>query len=239
LGGRGVAVEVYLQELSLALTREVTMKNPSCQKTVRIFASIGLCTALVLSVTSCNGSGSSPTDPAGDATGGGSNVISTSSGTLELLMIDAPTDEICELHVFIKDLRIKPNGKPQMLLGTEIGAFDLLALQDGPPAVLGSFSLAQDQYQFIEILLEESMSYVIEKEDPTNPANLNCLLTRSDLQIPSAQIKVAGGPFPVDANTTITIDFDAHKSLKKKGGNSGSNKGWQLKPDVSISNVQP
>jgi hypothetical protein len=217
------------------------MKNQSWQEKLRITASIGFCAAAVFSVTSCN-SGSSPTDPAGDAAsssgGGGTSVISTSSGTLEILMIDAPTDELCELHVFIKDLRVKPDGQPQMLLATELGDFDLLELQNGPPAVLGPFQVAQTKYQFIEILLDESRSYVIEK-DPTDPNNLSCLLTESALQIPSAKFKVAGGPFQVDANTTITIDFDADKSLKKKGGNSGKDKGWQLNPDVSITNVQP
>ena len=215
------------------------MNNQSWPETVKTIASIGFCAAVVFSVTSCNSSGSSPTEPEGGATGGGTSVISTASGNLELLMIDAPTDEICELHVYIKDLRVKPHGKPQMKLASELGEFDLLALQDGPPAVLGSFAVEQGQYQFIEILLDESMSYVIEKEDPTDPNNPNCLLTRSDLQVPSSKFKVAGGPFPVDSNTTITIDFDAHKSLKKKGGNSGNGKGWQLKPDVSITNVQP
>ena len=216
------------------------MKNQSWQETLRIIASIGLCTAVVFSVTSCN-SGSSPTDPAGDSTsaGGGTGVITPSSGALEILMIDAPTDELCELHVFIKDLRVKPDGQPQMVLGTELGEFDLLVLQDGASAVLGPFQVAQTRYQFIEILLDESRSYVIEKEDPTDPRNLNCLLTQSELQIPSAKFKVAGGPFEVDANTTITIDFDADKSLKKKGGNSGKDNVWQLKPDVSITNVQP
>ncbi len=216
------------------------MNNQSWQETVRIIASIGFCAAVVFSVTSCN-SGSSPTDPAGDsaAAGGGTGVISTSSGTLEILMIDAPTDELCELHVFIKNLRVKPDGQPLMRLGTEHGDCDLLQHQDGPPAVLGTFQVAQTKYQFIEILLDEGLSYVIEKEDPTDPSNLNCLLTQSPLQIPSAKFKVAGGPFEVDANTTITIDFDADKSLKRKGGNSGKDKGWQLNPDVSITSVQP
>ena len=217
------------------------MNNQSWQETVRIIASIGFCVAVVFSVTSCNSGSSSPTDPAGDSAsaGGGTSVISPSSGALKILMIDAPTDELCELHVFIKDLRVKPDGQPQMRLGTELGDFDLLELQDGPPAVLGPFQVAQTKYQFIEILLDEGLSYVIEKEDPTDPSNLNCLLTQSPLQIPSAKFKVAGGPFEVDDHTTITIDFDADKSLEKKGGNSGKDKGWQLNPDVSITNVQP
>jgi hypothetical protein len=186
------------------------------------------------------GGGNSPTEPDGSNILGitGADPQSSAGGSLTVKMIDAPTDEICELHVYIKDLRVKPDGQPQMLLGTEIGDFDLLELQDGPPAVLGDFAIDQGLYQFVEILLDESQSYVIEKEDPADPSNTNCMTLQSPLQIPSAKFKVAGGPFNVDENTTITIDFDADKSLGRKGGN-GKDKGWTLRPDVSITSVEP
>ena len=199
------------------------------------FCSISL--VALMAIAGCNGS-SSPTEPSGaGASGTGADGVPL-SGSLQIKMIDAPTDEICELHVYIKDLRVKPDGQPQMLLGTDIGDFDLLELQDSPPAVLGNFSIDQGLYQFVEILLDESRSYVVEK-DPSDPANLNCLTTQSPLQIPSAKFKVSGGPFNVDESTSITIDFDAHKSLKIKGGGNSGDKGWQLKPDVSITNVEP
>ena len=200
-----------------------------------------LTTALVLGafvLAGCS-DGNSPTEPETTADTVTSPAPTSSSGTLRIRMIDAPTDEICELHVYIADLRVKPDGVPPLLLGTALGDFDLLALEDGPPAVLGDFPVEQGLYQFIEILLDESRSFVIEKEDPSDVDNMNCLETESPLQIPSAKFKVNGGPFLVDAQTTITVDFDARKSLSKKGGNSGAAKGWQLKPVVSISSVEP
>ena len=160
--------------------------------------------------------GDSPTEPETSADTVTSPAPTFSSGgTLHIRMIDAPTDEICELHVYIADLRVKPDGLPPLLLGTALGDFDLLALENGPPAVLGDFPVEQGRYQFIEILLDESRSFVIEKEDPSDLNNMNCLETESSLQIPSAKFKVNGGPFDVDEQTTITIDFDARKSLKK------------------------
>jgi hypothetical protein len=202
-----------------------------------------LTTAFVLAVFVLAGctDGNSPTEPETETSEDTvtSPAPTSSSGTLHIRMIDAPTDEICELHVFIADLRVKPDGEPPLLLGTALGDFDLLALQDGPPAVLGEFPVEQGRYQFIEILLDESRSFVIEKEDPFDEENMNCLETESSLQVPSAKFKVNGGPFDVDEQTTITIDFDARKSLKKKGGNSAAAKGWQLKPVVSITSVEP
>lgn len=186
-----------------------------------------LCSAVAFVLASC-GSSSSPTAPAG-------------GGNLQIKLMDAPTDEICKLVVYIEDLRVKPDGLPQMLLGNQIGEFDLLELQDGPPVLLGDFAVDPGLYQFIEILLDESQSFVVEKIDPDNSDRVdNCLDEPSPLQIPSAKFKVNGGPFEVDDRTEIVIDFDAEKSLSRKtGGGGGADKGWQLKPDVSIAQVDP
>ncbi len=188
-------------------------------------AAVALCLSMGLWMAGCGGD-SGPTDPAG------------ANGSLKIWLTDAPTDEICELHVYIRDMRVKPDGQPQLLLGSEIGDYDLLQLQGGPAALMGDFTVDQGRYQFIEILLDESQSFVFEKQDPSNPTS-SCLTTQSPLQVPSEKIKVAGPPFEVDESTGITIDFDARKSLKRKGGGGGSDEGWQLKPVVSIESISP
>ena len=182
---------------------------------------------LVLSLGSCSDS-STPTDP---------NDTSTKA-TLAINMVDDPTEEICELWVYIRDIRVKPDGQPPMLLGTDIGDYELLELQDGPAAPLGKWVVDGGTYQFIEILLDESLSSVIEVNPDyvDDPTLLPCLETPTALQIPSAKFKVNGGPFTVNSDTTVTIDFDAKNSLKRKGG-SQNPKGWQLKPKVSIVGV--
>lgn len=234
----------------------------SHQRSFSIKSSISLFAAsiaILFMVSSCGGS-SSPTEPEaapnpiGDTTGtgstsnaggsggtgdGGTEDGGTSSGTLAIQMIDDPTEEICELYVYIRDIRVKPDQESPILLGTDIGLYELLALQDGPPASLGEWVVDGGLYQFIEILLDEDLSYVVEK-DPLDPGTSdapNCLKTTSALQIPSEKVKVNGGPFTVAAETMITIDFDAEKSLKRKGS-SKNPKGWQLKPTVSIVGVE-
>ena len=129
--------------------------------------------AILIFVGNCGGSGS-PTEPEAasstvdSGTGGGSNNSSgsgsgsgggnpgdggTTSGKLAIQMIDDPTEEICQLWVYIRDIRVKPDQEPPILLGTGIGLYELLALQEGPPAPLGDWEVDEGTYQFIEMLL--------------------------------------------------------------------------------------
>lgn len=201
------------------------MKNQRFVANWTLPVTLAICLVLVLSLGSCSGS-SSPTEP-----GDGGNT----TGTLAINMIDDPTDEVCELWIYIQDIRVKPDGQTPMLLGNDIGGWDLLSLQQGVEAQLGTWVVDPGVYQFIELLLDESRSYVIEVDldDPGAPENPNCLATPSALQVPSQKFKVNGGPFSVTAETTVTIDFDAKRSLKRKGS-SNNPQGWQLNPKVSI-----
>ena len=208
-----------------------------------------------LLVIACSSDSSSPTEPVADATTSGTGSSDSGSsdssddsdgttdtdvtgGSLQISMTDAPTDEICQLVVFIEDLRVKKDGSPAQILGAVngIGAYDLLQLQNGQEIVLGNFDVEQGLYQFIEMLLDESQSYVVEKIDPTDPdITTNCELEQMPLKIPSEKFKIKGGPFEVDELTEVLIDFDAKNSLKT----TGNGKTYQLKADVSIVQVDP
>ena len=191
---------------------------------------LGVAGCLLLAVGwlhACGGGSDGPTAP--DQPG--------ANGNLEILLVDAPADEICELWVYIEDLRVKPDGQPAFSLGGDpIGPVELLALRNGPPALLVDAGVEQGRYQFIEILLDQDQSFVVESaaDDPANPV---CPGEVVDLQIPSEKFKVNGGPFDVTANTAVILDFDAAKSLKRKGSTNNP-KGWRLNPDVSIVEVQ-
>ena len=208
-----------------------------------------------LLVIACSSDSSSPTEPVADTTASGSGSSDSGSsdssddssdttdtdvtgGSLQISMTDAPTDEICQLVVFIKDLRVKKDGSPAQILGAVngIGAYDLMQLQNGQEIVLGNFDVETGLYQFIEMLLDESQSYVVEKIDPDDPDIItNCEIEQVPLKIPSEKFKINGGPFEVDEQTEVLIDFDAKNSLKT----TGNGKTYQLKADVSIVDVDP
>lgn len=189
-----------------------------------------LTAALVLSIgifpASCNSS--SPTEP---------DSVASDHGSLTLKMVDLPTDEICQLWVYFEGLKVKRMGESTQLepLGVDPQAYDLLTLRDGTVAILGEFEITQGTYQFIEIILDQSQSSVVEKDSESDCVN-GVLGETMPLQIPSEKFKVKGGPFTVGANTVVTIDFDADKSLKRKGS-SKNPKGWQLNPNVSVIDV--
>ena len=209
-----------------------------------------------LLVIACSSDSSSPTEPVADATASGTGSSDSGSsdssddsdgttdtdvtgGSLQISMTDAPTDEICHLFVHIAELRIKKDETPPEMLGPIDVAYDLLELQNGQEVLLGDFEVPQGLYQFIEMLLDESESYVVEKIIPKDPIGEgNCKdpeFDREPLKIPSAKFKINGGPFEVGDQTEVLIDFDAKNSLKR----TGNGKTYQLKADVSIAEVDP
>jgi hypothetical protein len=242
---------------SVSLSQEDDMNSAEQSKYRRLVISLCFVVAAGFLITACSES-SSPTEPVADVTTSGSGSSDSGSsdssggsddssgttdtdvtgGSLQISMTDAPTDEICKLVVYIADLRVKKDGSPAEVLGAVngVGEYDLMQLQNGQEVVLGNFEVEQGLYQFIEMLLDESQSYVVEKVDPLVDIDFdNCPDVRSPLKIPSAKFKINGGPFEVDEQTEVLIDFDAKKSLKT----TGNGKTWQLKPDVSIADVDP
>lgn len=241
-----------------------------------IRTSLPFCTAiaalgvLLVVISACGGS-NSPTSPetpvaaggsggtgSGDSSGGsgsggsgdsGNTDGSGQSGTLTVRMRDDAIDQVCELWVHIVELRVKPSGEPVTFLGSIDETIDLLTLQNGKDAVLGDFGVPTGTYQFIEMLLDQDLSYVIEKD----PDSELCLTDEEvPLQIPSEKFKIKGPPFAVTESTVAKIHFDAPKSLKEKGGGNGNgngnsngngnkddkeSKGWMLKADVTLEDV--
>lgn len=186
-----------------------------------------------------NGDSGSSSDSANDSGDSGSSSTDGQPGSLTINLTDLPTDEICQLWVYFQELRVKPDGGPPEFVLQEFSgqAWDLLTLRNGAEEEMGEFVVDQGKYQFIEILLDQSQSSVVEK-DPDYDCDSGTVGNTVALQIPSQKFKVKGQPFTVDSATEITIDFDADQSLKRKGSEKNP-KGWQLSPSVSIVKVNP
>ena len=153
-------------------------------------------------VGACGGSGDSPTAPTG--------------GTLIVRLTDDPADEVSEINVFISGLTVKPFESPVVRIAQEIGIVDLLTLQDSTQ-VLTAAGVEPGSYQFIRVDLDETQSTIVEVGGVTK-----------DLKIPSQEIKVLGGFEVLEGGmTTVTLDFDAAQSLKKRGNGE-----WLLQPVI-------
>jgi hypothetical protein len=170
------------------------------RKTRGVFLSLGLAALLA---AGCGDSDDSPTTP---SPGG-------EAGTLTIEMTDAPIDDVAELWVYVSGLDLKPAGGPLVRLRPpemRAGLYDLLGLRDGVSVILFDAAVESTDYQFIEIELDQDRSFLIERDHPG---------IEVPLQIASGKAKLNGGPFRVrpDGSTTVLFDFDAAKSLKRKG----------------------
>ncbi|WP_295418445.1 DUF4382 domain-containing protein [Sulfurovum sp.] len=116
--------------------------------------------------------------------------------------------------------------------------FDLLELQNGVEAVLGEENLTVGHYTQMRLILDTQADDSNNTRDEAHPYG-NYILKEGDdtphaLTVPSAMqtgIKLIKG-FDIEENatTTLTLDFDAKKSIHQ-AGQSGK---WMMKPTIKI-----
>jgi len=161
--------------------------------------------ALVVLAVACGGSD-------------GATVPAEPIGTLTVRLTDAPLEGVFSINVYVSGLSIKPSGEPAESIASELGVFDLLALQ-GTTAELVSLDVAPGSYEYIRIDLDQNRSSVV-----TDPGG-----SELPLAISSEEIEVEGGfEVPEDGETVLTLDFDAEASLLQLG-----NAQWRLTPVIT------
>lgn len=157
----------------------------------------------VLSMTACD---DSPTAPSA-----GPNLI--------VQLTDAHTDTVEQVNLYFTSVTANPAGGPPetMALVLTDNPQDLLVLRDAV-IPLAMATVEPGDYVSLRINLDEALSNIVEG-GKTFP-----------IRIPSEEIKILGG-FSVDADgtTTVTLDFDAERSLVRLG-----NGDWVLKPVIGM-----
>jgi hypothetical protein len=135
-------------------------------------------------------------------------------------MKDAPIDNLSEVHVYITGVSTQVSGGTILSMHQDFGDVDLLAIQDKTITVVNT-EVPSATYDHVGFSLDEGRSYVIESG------------VRKPLSIPNGSVTVEG-PFVVTqgAATTITLDFDAKKSLTHRSDGS-----WTMNPHVVIVEV--
>ena len=155
---------------------------------------------------------------------------STSRGTLTLQLTDAPAElNIEKMEVTLSKVQVhkadqESNATNETNSTTESGwitiieqpqTFDLIAIKD-VKEFLGTASLVAGKYTQVRLTVEKAVLTVNGQEYP--------------LAVPSEKIKLIH-PFTIVANqnTTLTLDFDAQKSVTSTG--SGK---YNLKPTIKV-----
>jgi len=145
----------------------------------------------------------------------GNPVSPTARGSLLVLLTDAPIGDVERVEIFFTSLKVKPAGGPPFDLDLVLAdnPIDLLTLSDRVTA-LATGSVAAGDYEFIQVNIDPARSRLVESG------------AARSLKAPSTEVKILGG-FTVEADqqTTITLDFDATRSLVSLG-----NGDWLLKP---------
>jgi len=189
--------------------------------------------------TAGDGSGGTGTADGGSGAGGGGGIGGTGSpstaGTIHFYLADAPACGFDNVYVTVQKVRIHTNGGAgdadsgwsEVTKGLP-KQFDLLTLTNGVFADLGQTSLPAGKYTQVRLVLADN--------DAANPL-ANAVVpsggSATELQVPSGtqsglkidtDLDVAAGK-----TTNLVLDFDACKSVVKRG-NSGQ---YNLKPVIT------
>ncbi len=179
-----------------------------------IFAAITLCTVILFSATIITGC---------DGFGAGEN-----GGTVQVLLTDAPIDNIAEANVTIERVELVGEAGVVVLMEEDV-TYDLLELQNGVTAELAEGDVPAGEYHQIRLIVQEEAVVVF--DDGSD----------STLKIPSGaqtgvKLNLPGG-FEIGEGAeeaTVVLDFDASESFVQAGA-SGK---YIFKPVVKVENVE-
>lgn len=172
--------------------------------------------AATLGLTACSG-------------GGGSS--SNGNASLSLSLMDAPVDNVTEVHVKIDKIWIKPTDGQAMELTLANGptTLDLLTLSDQSPALLvDGASIAPGSYDWLRMDVSADFDGVYDSYVVTNVGG------QEEIRVPSGSVRLVGG-FQVGANQAVKLlfDWDMRKGLVNPPGQPG----YFLKPAFRVLNV--
>lgn len=170
-----------------------------------------------------------PTGPNADGT-----------GTLSVLITDAPTDVLESATVIVDSVVAIPADGPPVTLETELDEVNLLELTDGVSALLAQEEVAAGTYVQLRLMVSEA---TVQLEDGWTFRDGT---TEKTLQVPSGaqtgiKLVLGGGDGETVENggaTSLVVDFDADRSFVLQG-NPDTPAGLQgvlFKPVVRVVN---
>jgi len=143
----------------------------------------------------------------------------TSSGTLRVMLTDAPAEAVERVNVFVSSLTVKRlNREPeQVTLNLTPNPVDLLTLRNRV-VTLAAGEVPAGQYEWVEIRLDETRSNIVDSG-----------VTRA-VDLADETIRILH-TFNINENvqTVVTLDFDANASLTQLPNGT-----WVLSPVIRV-----
>jgi hypothetical protein len=156
-------------------------------------------------------------------------------GTLTISITDAPIDmsTVSAVYLTITEIQLNKSGNDWIVFEGFEGPqkFNILELTDGNSELMGSFSLDGGHYTQLRFFVDAP------EQSDANPSNPGCYIEFTDestqaLYVPSGSNSgwkaVGGFDVPVNGEVSITVDFDARKSIMEQGANDF----YILKPTI-------
>lgn len=143
---------------------------------------------------------------------------SSSTGTVVVRLTDAPADDFASVIVYISEVTVKGSGASanEMVISSTEQSFDLLTLQNGVTAALGTATVPTGSYSQIRLLVD-SARVTLKAGNTFTDGTSSAKLT-----VPSGSqtgIKVTFSP-PVtvsEGQTVLVVDFDISQSFVFQG----------------------
>lgn len=184
----------------------------------------------------------------------GTDATSPNSGTMVVKLTDAPflVDSLRSVDIYVVRVegRLSAADSSEAATNIENGAssgwttlaspnasYNLLSLQNGVSATLGSTSLAAGTYSGFRFIIDPSKSSVTLKNGmvlsgTSSPSVTFPSASRSGIKInPSEPVRIVGG-----ATTTLLVDFDVNNSFVMRG-NAIDKNGLLFKPVIKATIV--
>jgi len=146
------------------------------------------------------------------------------TGTVEVRLTDAPSDDFQSATIYVSEVTVKgsgASGSDQVISSTK-ASYDLLTLQNGVTATMGSATIPTGTYSQVRLLVDSARVVLAAGHTFTDGS------TTAKLTVPSGSqtgLKVNfSGPVTVtEGQTILVVDFDISQSFVFQGSSNHPN----------------
>lgn len=166
------------------------------------------------------------------ACSGGSGDSSPNQATLGVSLMDAPVDNVTEVHVQIEAIWLKPQGEGpafELPLDAPVINVDLLELtQDNAAVLIDDASIPAGSYEWLAMDVNAQFDGIYDSYVVTTIGG------QEEIRVPSGRVRLVSG-FEVQANQAVRLlfDWDLRKGLVDPPGQPG----FLLKPAFRVLDV--
>lgn len=154
-------------------------------------------------------------------------------GTVRLLLTDAPAPAIASATVWISRAELVPGGSGPVLVTDTPQQFDLLALQGGVTALLGTATIPVGDYSQLRLIVDSARIVLAPGTTFSDGSSDRVLVVPSGMET-GIKVNFAGPLHVAPGETDVVADFDVSRSFIFLGS-SGAPSGAMFKPVIHAS----